>query len=64
MLTNPSPCICGDLQAYMNLSDVEAAIESFTKALELEPNDGEKSCFFYTENRLKTFRAQWLHLLH
>ncbi|GFZ18736.1 peptidyl-prolyl cis-trans isomerase [Actinidia rufa] len=27
-------------QAYMALNDVEAAVESFKKALELEPNDG------------------------
>ena len=27
-------------QAHMALNDVDAAVESFTKALELEPNDG------------------------
>lgn len=27
-------------QAHMALNDVDAAVESFKKALELEPNDG------------------------
>lgn len=27
-------------QAYMALNDIDAAAESFKKALELEPNDG------------------------
>lgn len=27
-------------QAYMALNDVDAAVESFEKALKLEPNDG------------------------
>ena len=26
--------------AYMALNDIDAAVESFKKALELEPNDG------------------------
>ncbi|KAJ4716371.1 Peptidyl-prolyl cis-trans isomerase [Melia azedarach] len=29
-------------QAYMALNDVDAAVESFEKALKLEPNDGHK----------------------
>lgn len=28
-------------QAYMALNDVDAAVESFEKALKLEPNDGK-----------------------
>lgn len=28
-------------QAYMALNDVDAAVESFKKALDLEPNDGQ-----------------------
>lgn len=27
-------------QAYMALNDIDAAVESFKKALDLEPNDG------------------------
>lgn len=27
-------------QAHMALNDIDAAVESFKKALELEPNDG------------------------
>ena len=32
-------------QAYMALNDVDAAVESFKKALDLEPNDGMDSPF-------------------
>ena len=28
-------------QAYMALNDIDSAVESFKKALELEPNDGQ-----------------------
>ena len=30
-------------QAYMALNDVDAAVESFKKALELEPSDGRST---------------------
>lgn len=29
------------LQAYMALNDIDSGVESFKKALELEPNDGQ-----------------------
>lgn len=29
------------LQTYMALNDIDSAVESFKKALELEPNDGQ-----------------------
>lgn len=31
---------CGS-QAYMSLNDIDAAVASFKKALDLEPNDGQ-----------------------
>lgn len=31
-------------QAYMALNDVDAAVESFKNALEIEPNDGMQHC--------------------
>lgn len=34
-----STLIC---QAHMELNDIDAAAESFSKALELEPNDGKE----------------------
>lgn len=36
--------ISANCQAYMALNDVDAAVESFKKALELEPNDGNSIC--------------------
>lgn len=32
-------------QAHMELNDIDAAAESFSKALELEPNDGKEQFF-------------------
>lgn len=53
------PGNCSVFQACMALNDLDAAVESFKKALELEPNDGRWLFeFFVFTNLLMVGRVE------